>query len=59
MGQKICNVLGVPWFRDERGFGWLINSCLCPHSGMIDDMAADMMDDITGNVTEMVPGNAD
>ena len=27
--------------------------------GMIDDMAADMMDDITGNVTEMLPGQID
>ena len=26
---------------------------------MIDDMAADMMDDITGNVTEMLPGQID
>ena len=27
--------------------------------GMIDDMAADMMNDVTGNVTEMLPGQID
>ena len=27
--------------------------------GMIDDMAADMMNDVTGNVTEMLPGQVD
>ena len=27
--------------------------------GMIDDMAADLMNDVTGNVTDMLPGQID
>jgi Na+/H+-translocating membrane pyrophosphatase len=57
--QKVCNVLGV--------LGFVMSSALVGASivafaripGMIDDMAADMMDDVTGNVTEMIPGEID
>ena len=53
--QKVCNVLGV--------LGFVMSSALVGASimafaripGMIDDMAADMM----GNVTEMIPGEID
>ena len=57
--QKVCNVLGV--------LGFVMSSALVGASivafaripGMIDDYAADMMGDITGNVTEMLPGQID
>ena len=53
--QKVCNVLGV--------LGFVMSSALVGASivafaripGMIDDMAADMM----GDVTEMIPGEID
>ena len=53
--QKVCNVLGV--------LGFVMSSALVSASivafaripGMIDDMAADMM----GDVTEMIPGEID
>ena len=48
-----------PWFCDERHLGWLVNSCLCPHPWNDRRHAAEMMDDITGNVTEMLPGQID
>jgi hypothetical protein len=59
MGQKICNLLGV--------LGFVMSSALVGASivafaripGMIDEYAAEMMDDITGNVTEMLPGQID
>ena len=54
--QKVCNVLGV--------LGFVMSSALVGASivafaripGMIDDMAADLMNDVTGNVTDMLPG---
>jgi len=57
--QKVCNVLGV--------LGFVMSSALVGASilafaripGMIDEYAADMMGDITGNVTEMLPGQID
>ena len=57
--QKVCNVLGV--------LGFVMSSALVGASivafaripGMIDDMAADMMEDVTGNVTEMLPSEID
>jgi len=57
--QKVCNVLGV--------LGFVMSSALVGASilafaripGMIDDMAADMINDVTGNVTEMIPGEID
>ena len=53
--QKVCNILGV--------LGFVMSSALVGASvlafaripGMIDDMAADMM----GDVTEMIPGEID
>ena len=53
--QKVCNVLGV--------LGFVMSSALVGASivafaripGMVDDMAADMM----GDVTEMIPGEID
>jgi hypothetical protein len=53
--QKVCNVLGV--------LGFVMSSALVGASvlafaripGMIDDMAADLM----GDVTEMMPGEID
>ena len=57
--QKVCNVLGV--------LGFVMSSALVGASilafaripGMIDEYAADMMGDITGNVTEIIPGEID
>ena len=55
MGQKICNVLGVLGFVMS---GALVGASIVAFAripGMIDDMAADMM----GDVTEMIPGEID
>ena len=57
--QKVCNVLGV--------LGFVMSSALVGASilafaripGMIDEYAASMMDDIAGDVTEMIPGEID
>ena len=57
--QKVCNVLGV--------LGFVMSSALVGASilafaripGMIDEYAASMMDDVAGNVTEMIPGEID
>jgi hypothetical protein len=57
--QKICNVLGVLGFVMS---GALVGASIVAFAripGMIDDMAADMMNDVTGNVTEMLPGQVD
>ena len=53
--QKICNVLGVLGFVMS---GALVGASIVAFAripGMIDDMAADMM----GDVTEMIPGEID
>ena len=53
--QKVCNVLGVLGFVMS---GALVGASIVAFAripGMIDDMAADMM----GNVTEMIPGEID
>ena len=53
--QKVCNVLGVLGFVMS---GALVGASIVAFAripGMIDDMAADMM----GDVTEMVPGEID
>ena len=53
--QKVCNVLGVLGFVMS---GALVGASIVAFSqvpGMIDDMAADMM----GDVTEMIPGEID
>ena len=57
--QKICNVLGVLGFVMS---GALVGASIVAFAripGMIDDMAADMMNDVTGNVTEMLPSQVD
>ena len=57
--QKICNVLGVLGFVMS---GALVGASIVAFAripGMIDDMAADMMNDVTGNVTEMIPTQID
>ena len=57
--QKVYNLLGVLGFVMS---GALVGASIVAFSripGMIDDMAADMMNDITGNVTEMIPGEID
>ena len=57
--QKICNVLGVLGFVMS---GALVGASIVAFAripGMIDDMAADMMNDVTGNVTDMLPGQID
>ena len=57
--QKICNVLGVLGFVMS---GALVGASIVAFAripGMIDDMAADMMNDVAGNVTEMIPGEID
>jgi hypothetical protein len=55
MGQKICNVLGVLGFVMS---GALVGASIVAFAripGMVDDMAADMV----GDVTEMIPGEID
>ena len=59
MGQKICNVLGVLGFVMSGTLVGLSIAAFARIPGMIDDMAADMMDDITGNLTEVVPSQID
>ena len=57
--QKICNVLGVLGFVMS---GALVGASIVAFAripGMIDDMAADLMNDVTGNVTDMLPGQID
>ena len=53
--QKVCNVLGVLGFVMS---GALVGASIVAFAripGMIDDMAADMM----GDVTEMIPSEID
>ena len=53
--QKVCNVLGVLGFVMS---GALVGASIVAFAripGMIDDMAADMM----GDVTEVIPGEID
>ena len=59
MGQKICNVLGVLGFVMSGTLVGLSIAAFVRIPGMIDEYAAEMMDDITGNVTEMLPGQVD
>ena len=57
--QKVCNVLGVLGFVMS---GALVGASIVAFAripGMIDDMAADLMNDVTGNVTDMLPGQID
>ena len=57
--QKICNVLGVLGFVMSGTLVGLSVVAFARIPGMIDDMAADMMNDVAGNVTEMIPGEID
>ena len=57
--QKVYNVLGVLGFVMSGTLVGLSIAAFARIPGMIDDMAADMMDDITGKVTEMVPSQID
>ena len=57
--QKVYNLLGVLGFGMS---GALVGASIVAFSrvpGMIDDMAADMMNDVTSSVTEMIPGQID
>ena len=53
--QKICNVLGVLGFVMSGTLVGLSVVAFARIPGMIDDMAADMM----GDVTEMIPSEID
>jgi len=59
MSQKICNILGICGFVMS---GALVGASIVAFTripGMIDEYAASMMNDITGNVTDMLPGQVD
>ena len=53
--QKVCNVLGVLGFVMASALVGASILAFARIPGMIDDMAADMM----GDVTEMIPGEID
>jgi|TARA_Y100000033_G_scaffold9876_1_gene8987 hypothetical protein len=57
--QKVCNVLGVLGFVMSGTLVGLSVAAFVRIPGMIEDYAASMMDDITGNVTEMLPSQVD
>ena len=57
--QKVCNVLGVLGFVMSGTLVGLSVAAFVRIPGMIEDYAASMMDDITGNVTEMLPRQID
>ena len=57
--QKVCNVLGVLGFVMSGTLVGLSIAAFVRIPGMIDEYAAEMMDDITGNVAEMLPGQID
>jgi hypothetical protein len=57
--QKICNVLGVLGFVMSGTLVGLSIAAFARIPGMIEDHAATMMDDIAGDVTEMIPGEID
>ena len=57
--QKVCNVLGVLGFVMSGTLVGLSVAAFVRIPGMIEDYAASMMDDITGNVTEMLPSEID
>jgi Na+/H+-translocating membrane pyrophosphatase len=57
--QKVYNLLGVLGFVMS---GALVGASIVAFAripGMIENYAADMMEDITGSVTEMIPGEID
>ena len=58
--QKVCNVLGVLGFvMSVRLLRLSEFVAFVRIPEMIREYAAEMMDDITGNVTEMLPGQID
>ena len=57
--QKVCNVLGVLGFVMSGTLVGLSIAAFVRIPGMIDEYAAEMMDEITGNVAEMLPGQID
>ncbi len=57
--QKVYNLLGVLGFVMS---GALVGASIVAFAripGMIENYAADMMNDIAGDVTEMIPGEID
>lgn len=54
--QKLYNLSGCLGFLMSSGLVIATIVAFARVPGMIDDMAADMMDDISDKVTEMVPG---
>ena len=57
--QKLYNLSGCLGFLMSSGLVIATIIAFARIPGMIYDMAADMMDDISGKVTEMVPGQID
>ena len=57
--QKVCNVLGVLGFVMSGTLVGLSIAAFARIPGIIEDYAATMMDDIAGDVTEMIPGEID
>lgn len=57
--QKLYNLSGCLGFLMSSGLVIAAIIAFARIPGMIDDMAADMMDDISSKVTEMVPGQID
>ena len=57
--QKVCNVLGILGFVMSGTLVGLSIAALVRIPGMIDEYGAEIMDDITGNVNEMLPGQID
>ena len=57
--QKLYNLSGCLGFLMSSGLVIATIIAFARIPGMIDDMAADMMDVISGKVTEMVPSQID
>ena len=57
--QKLFNAMAVASFVMSGGLVVASVLAFARIPGMIDDMAADMMNDVTGNVTDMLPGQID
>ena len=59
MGQRICNVLGILGFVMSGTLVGLSVVAFVRIPEIIQNYTADMIGDITGNVTEMIPGEID
>ena len=57
--QKVYNLLGVLGFVMSGTLVGLSIAAFARIPGMIDDYAASITEDITGKVTDMVPGQID